>query len=238
MLLSIRDLSHRRGEGQQSFTVDIPRLDVDSGDLIAITGESGSGKSTVLELLGLATPPQSGTTFTFMGPGGQPWDVAALWHHGQKRKLAALRAASIGFVLQAGGLLPFLRVIDNLTLNRRLLRLPPRSNHLHGIIDRLEIGSLLRMSPHELSVGQYQRVAIGRALAHEPRLLLADEPTSALDPRLADDVMDLLLGCARDSGTAVILATHEHTRVTAIGMRTLQAAPGHSGPGYGSCFKE
>jgi putative ABC transport system ATP-binding protein len=87
----------------------------------------------------------------------------------------------------------------------------------------LELGPQLDAYPSALSVGQQQRASIGRALAHHPALLLADEPTSALDPRLADRVLSLLLDMANEIGTAVVLATHEQTRVQALGLRRLDA---------------
>jgi putative ABC transport system ATP-binding protein len=236
MLLEIRDLIHRRGRGGHSFTVEIPRLELTAGELVSVTGESGSGKSTVLELLGLVAQPNHCTRFLWETEPSARVDVAALWRGRGEAVLARLRASRLGFVLQTGGLLPYLTVAGNIQINRRLLRLPPRDPELEEILDRLEIRPLLDKKPGELSVGQHQRAAIGRALAHRPALLLADEPTSALDPRLADSVIELLIDLVERLGTTAVLATHEQHRARALHLREIRATPRSGGPGYGSVF--
>ena len=221
-LLDIAGLQCRRGVGAQAYRVDLPQLTLCRGEVLALTGASGSGKSTLLEVLGLVAAPQPGARFTWLGAEG-PVDLAALWQRDAQRSLARLRAVGIGFVMQTGGLLPFLTVRENLVINRRLLGLPENSVGVGYLIERLEIGALLDAHPGRLSVGQQQRASIGRALAHAPALLLADEPTSALDPRLAGRVLALMLDLAAELGTAVVIATHEHERVRALHLRQLQA---------------
>ncbi|WP_295447072.1 ATP-binding cassette domain-containing protein [uncultured Thiodictyon sp.] len=233
MLLDCADLSYTRGSGDQAFRVAIDSLTLDTGEIVALTGASGCGKSTALELLGLVVRPQNGGRFQF-GAGDRPTDIADLWQRGRHADLARLRAAAIGFVLQTGGLLPYLNVAGNIGINRRLLRLPERDPDLDAIVAQLQIGHLLKQRPAQLSVGQYQRASIARALAHRPRLVLADEPTSALDPRLGDEVMELFLSLVERLGTSVILATHEHARVRARGLRQIQATP--LAEGFGSRF--
>ncbi|HYN79266.1 MAG TPA: ATP-binding cassette domain-containing protein, partial [Lamprocystis sp. (in: g-proteobacteria)] len=122
----------------------------------------------------------------------------------------------------------------NIGINRRLLRLPERDPDLDAIVDQLQLGPLLDKRPAQLSVGQYQRAAIARALAHRPRLVLADEPTSALDPRLGAEVMGLFLQLVESLGTSVVLATHDLQRVRHHGLREVQATP--LADGYGSIF--
>lgn len=236
MLLQIENLRIRRGTGGQSFTVELPELEIERGEMLAITGESGSGKSTVLELLGLVAEPMPGARFDLTDEDGTPSDISDLWSRRSQRELARLRARSIGFVLQSGGLLPYLSVRDNILINRRLLGTPPEDPILDDIVQRLEIGDLLRKKPAQLSTGQQQRAAIGRALAHSPALLLADEPTSALDPRLADQVMDLLMDLAVGLGVTALIATHERARVRALGLREVTAFPPDPAGGYGSVF--
>jgi putative ABC transport system ATP-binding protein len=206
---------------------------------VALTGASGSGKSTLLEVLGLAVAPAQGGRFLWHAAEGAI-DLIDLWRRRTEHRLARLRAARIGFVMQTGGLLPFLTVRENLLINRRLLRMPAQDEHVAMLVDRLELGPLLDALPATLSVGQQQRASIGRALAHQPALLLADEPTSALDPRLADRVLSLLLQLARCSGTAVVLATHEHERVRALNLRRLVAdlAPAADDATPGAYFVE
>lgn len=221
-LLDVRDLRCQRGTGPDAYRVSLPRLRLSAGDVIAITGASGSGKSTLLEVLGLVAPPLPGAVLRWLAA-DPPIDLMALWQSNAESPLARLRAAQIGFVMQTGGLLPFLSVRDNLLINRRLLGLSEADPWLHRLIEQLELGALLQALPARLSVGQQQRASIGRALAHRPALLLADEPTSALDPSLAGRVLALLLDSAAESGTAVVIATHEQERVRALGLRELKA---------------
>jgi putative ABC transport system ATP-binding protein len=235
-LLQIDDLRFQRGNGDQAFNVEIPSLQLQRGELLALTGESGSGKSTVLELLGLVARPLPGAGFHWHPAENDRngIDIAALWHSDAQGRLAALRASSIGYVMQTGGLLPFLSVWENLIINRRLLGMNLSRGALDAIIEPLEIAPLLDKLPRELSVGQQQRVAIGRALAHQPALLLADEPTSALDPRLADQVLQLLLALAAEFGVTAVIATHEHQRVRDLGLREVTAQPGDGTTRFGS----
>jgi len=236
MLLKIDNLRFRRGSGEQSFTVEIPHLRLEYGEMIAVTGESGSGKSTVLELLGLVAEPIPGARFDLNHVNDDRSDIADLWRRQSRRELALIRARRIGFVLQTGGLLPYLSVRENILVNRRLLGLPRNDGTLDDIVERLKIGDLLRKKPSQLSIGQSQRVAIGRALAHSPALLLADEPTSALDPRLADQILDLFIELVARLGVTAVIATHEETRVQELGLREVRARPRAPAGGYGSVF--
>ena len=224
MLLAIDNLSHSRGSGDQTFRVEIHGLRVGPGEILALTGESGSGKSTALELIGLVVRPDTVGRFELHIDGGHS-DVAALWRRNAQDRLARLRAAGLGFVLQTGGLLPYLSVLGNIRINRRLLRLPDTDEDLESVIDALQIRELLHKRPAQLSIGQQQRASIARALAHRPALLLADEPTSALDPRLAGKVMDLMLDLAHRLGIGVVLVTHEHDRVREHRLREIRAEP-------------
>jgi putative ABC transport system ATP-binding protein len=235
-LIDATGLGYRYGRGSGSFEVSVPRLRIARGETLALTGESGSGKSTVLELLGLAAPPLPGAHFLW--DAAAPVDVAELWRARTEGALARMRARSIGFVMQTGGLLPFLTVRENIGINRRLLGLPAEDARIGRLVTALEIGSLLDRRPAQLSVGQQQRVAIGRALAHGPALVLADEPSSALDPRLADRVLGLLRDLAVESGAAVVIATHEQGRVRALGLREVRARPLDAPDRLGSCFED
>lgn len=237
MLLDITELAYRHGEGEQSFTVRVPRLVLARGETLALTGESGSGKSTLLELLGLVAPPLPGAQFLW-GQAGESIDVAKLWRRDDQKGLARLRARSIGFVLQTGGLLPYLNVHENIHINRALLGLGKDDPQVDRLVDVLEIGSLMAKRPAQLSVGQQQRVSIARALAHGPALLLADEPSSALDPRLSDLVLGLLRELAAGLGTAVIIATHEQGRIRAMRLREIRARPWDNGSAHGTSFED
>ncbi|WP_139052767.1 ABC transporter ATP-binding protein [Thiocapsa marina] len=235
-LIEATGLGFRYGHGRGAFEVSVPSLRISRGETLAITGESGSGKSTVLELLGLAAPPLEGAHFCWHA--AAPVDVAALWRARAEGALARMRARSIGFVMQTGGLLPFLTVRENIGINRRLLGLPTEDDRIAHLVKALEIGALLDRRPAQLSVGQQQRVSIGRALAHGPALVLADEPSSALDPRLADRVLGLLRDLAIESGASVVIATHEQGRVRALGLREIRARPLEAPDRLGSCFED
>ena len=221
-LLDVCDLLCQRGIGADAYRVSLPRLRLCAGDVVALTGASGSGKSTLLEVLGLVAAPRPGSGLSWLAAPA-PIDLMALWQRGADAQLARLRAMHIGFVMQTGGLLPFLSVRENLVINRRLLGLPDVDAWLTGLVEQLELGPLLHALPARLSVGQQQRASIGRALAHRPALLLADEPTSALDPALAGRVLALLLDSAAEAGTALVIATHEQERARALGLREFKA---------------
>lgn len=234
VLIETEALGYRYGQGSGSFEVMVPSLTLHRGETLALTGESGSGKSTVLELLGLAAPPLPGAAFRWYAETAV--DIAALWRAGDEGALARMRARLIGFVMQTGGLLPFLTVRENIGINRRLLGLPAEDARLTHLTMALEIAPLLDRRPAQLSIGQQQRVSIGRALAHGPALVLADEPSSALDPRLADRVLGLLRDLAVESGAAVVIATHEQRRVRELGLSEIRARPWDEPDRHGSSF--
>ncbi len=193
------------------FTLRVADFHLEAGKVIAVTGESGSGKSTFLELVGLVGQPDQARRFAIWD-GGRPVDIMALHQAGNAAQLAALRAKRIGFVLQTGGLLPFLSVAANIALAQELAGLEQDEAQAQraAILQRLDIAGAALALPSALSIGQRQRAAIARAMAHRPGLVLADEPTAALDPLNKERVVDLLLHLAHDQGAAVIIATHEH----------------------------
>lgn len=231
MLLEMEAIRYSRGRGDQQFTLVLPQLQIQSGELIALTGRSGSGKSTLLEMLGLLVAPHDSGRFFWHGA-GTPIDIAASWRRGDHAGLARLRGVSMGFVLQSAGLLPFLTIAGNLALVRRALGLPARDADLEAMIERLGIARLLSKKPRQLSLGEQQRASIVRALAHRPALVLADEPTSALDPGLGDEVMALLLEQAATHGSAVVIATHEIDRVAELGLRRVRGTNLHPSAGF------
>lgn len=191
------------------------------GAKLALIGESGSGKSTLLELLAMILTPTGSRVFTFRPlAGSDAHDVAALWRDGRSDELGTLRSRYIGYVLQYGGLLPYLSVRRNIELPRRLLDLP-----LDGVADdlarRLGIAQQLDKLPATLSVGQRQRAAIARALAHEPPIVIADEPTAAIDPLRAERIVALLADLTEQLGVTLILATHAQDLVRRGGFTLL-----------------
>jgi putative ABC transport system ATP-binding protein len=176
-------------------------LTLHAGEFACISGASGSGKSTLLAVVG-------GMDRGFTGKAEVCGaDLAAT----SEAELARFRNRNVGFVFQEFHLLPHLSVLDNLTVPLVLRgetrgRAVERARTLAG---RLGIEPLLRAPARVLSSGEKQRVALGRALAGEPRLLLADEPTASLDRQHADDVLDLLERMVREAGVTLLAVTHD-----------------------------
>ncbi len=209
MSYHIRGLVKNRAQGA-GYRLEIRQLTVRRGEAVAITGPSGCGKSTTLDILGLVLRPDRADSFTF-APADQPYDIMAQWN--RQDTLTALRLHHIGYVLQTGGLLPFLSVQDNMTLTARMNLMEGEAirERLHMLSNRLGIGHLLRAMPSTLSVGERQRVAIVRALLPQPHVVLADEPTAALDPVHAGEVLDIFIDTVKNQRSALILVTHDRT---------------------------
>lgn len=221
LLFSVRKLCKRREQGA-GYALSVPALDIAPGEKIGITGPSGSGKSTVLDMLGMALRPDSAERFLFQPDSARPpVDVFAAWGNGGQNRLDDLRLRYVGYVLQTGGLLPFLTARANMELAARALGLPDRRAVVEELAVRLGVERLLEVMPERLSVGERQRVAIGRALALRPRVILADEPTAALDPMHAGAVLELLLEAVEVSGITLILITHDPNVVRRGGLREL-----------------
>jgi putative ABC transport system ATP-binding protein len=220
-MLDIKNLLVRRGEGAQAHHVRLPHLQVGAGEILAITGESGSGKSTLLEAIGLLLAPVELERFRLGAAHTQ--DIAHLLATDDQPALAAVRSRHLGFILQSGGLLPFLSVRDNISLPRRLLGMPAKSEHIDHAVDVLRLQGLLDKQPQALSIGERQRVACVRAIAHEPLLLLADEPTAALDPHSARRLFELLLSLVSSMGLSALVVSHDWALLKDFGLPRLGA---------------
>ena len=175
-------------------------LTVEAGEMVAIVGPSGSGKSTLLHLLGALDRPDVGTVEI----GGQ--SLAAL----SGSKIAAFRNRTLGFVFQFHQLLPDFTALENVMLPGRIAGLEPRQvlENARRLLAEVGLAERLEHFPNQLSGGERQRVALCRALALEPPLLLADEPTGNLDPASGDAVFQLLLDLQARHRTTGILVTH------------------------------
>jgi putative ABC transport system ATP-binding protein len=204
IVLSVRNLTKTyRSAGEQIVVLRGVNLSIAAGERVALTGESGSGKSTVLHLIaGLDAP--DGGDIRLAGT-----SVPDLTDAGR----AALRRDRLGLVFQQFNLIPSLNVEDNLVFQSRIA---DRHDAVwHGeLVERLGLGGLLKRYPEQLSGGQQQRVAIGRALAARPLLLLADEPTGNLDETTADDVLALARDLVARTGCGFLMVTHS-TRLAA-----------------------
>jgi putative ABC transport system ATP-binding protein len=192
-------------------------LSVEDGEIVAVMGPSGSGKSTLLHCLAGILVPNSGEV-TFAG--------ARLDTMGERER-SALRRDRFGFVFQFGQLVPELTAEENVALPL-LLNGVSRSQALpqaRAWFPRLELDGLERRRSGELSGGQAQRVALARGLVARPQVLFADEPTGSLDSLTGERVMELMSAAARESGTTVVLVTHE-PRVAAYAERGVMVRDG------------
>ncbi len=176
-------------------------LNVEKGEMVATMGPSGSGKSTLLNILGGLDRPTTGTVTV---------EQAELTRLDDDR-LTRLRREKIGFVFQFFNLLPTLTALENVSLPLHLARIP-RKQALRRATELIEaVGLKDRMThlPDELSGGEQQRVAMARALALNPPLILADEPTGNLDSRNGEEVLSLFKRLQLEFGTTVVMVTHD-----------------------------
>lgn len=193
---------------ERSFTLAIDRLSLAQGEAAGLTGPSGTGKTLLLELLGLLRKPAPGGRYARYHDGAET-DLTRLWSSaGGSSRLARMRGSLFGFVPQNGGLVTFLNVRDNIELSQRICRRAD-PEFARALMDRLGLSPLARLMPSQLSIGQRQRVSIARALAHRPQFIIADEPTAALDPENAAGAMALLLESARVQGSSLIISSHD-----------------------------
>ena len=207
--------------GVQGFTLAVPELVVRRGEKVALVGLSGCGKSTLLDLLAMVLRPDEAGQFDFFSQQGQKQDVMDAWRRKKLSRLARIRMVHIGYVLQTGGLFPFLSIRENIGISLLGLGLPVDAA-VEDMAKRLHIERHLNKRPGQLSVGERQRVAIGRAMAHQPSLVIADEPTASLDPINAEDIMDLFSALADEKGVALIMATHDWGNLGTRGFRHVQ----------------
>ncbi|MFA6245165.1 MAG: ABC transporter ATP-binding protein [Candidatus Hydrogenedentales bacterium] len=189
-----------KGAAQVAALSDIA-LTIEPGARVAVVGPSGSGKTTFLNLVGALDKPSSGV-------------VTVLGHEISRfseRAASAFRRERLGFVFQDDALIPEITVFENVELPLVLLRVPPqeRRARVRNLMERLLLDHRMSSFPPVLSAGEKQRVAVARAIIHDPKLLLADEPTSHLDTRAAEAVLQTIQELTAEKGITVITATHD-----------------------------
>lgn len=194
-------------------------LQVARGEIVGLLGPSGSGKSTLLTAMALINPPTSGQ----ISIGGTP----VLDGPHALVDLRAFRRRHLGFVFQKANLIPFLTALENVQIALEVNDVAPRRARARAqeLLDQLGVGPRARNLPAALSGGEQQRVAVARALANHPSLILADEPTAALDSERSRQVMELFASIAHDHQAGVIVVTHDH-RTLDVFDRTLDVEDG------------
>jgi putative ABC transport system ATP-binding protein len=200
-MLTIASLSKRHANAAQAVFSDLSFC-VQAGEVVALVGESGVGKSTLLNCIAGLEPADAGSILI----GRQARDIVRL---GEAAR-AALRAGSIGFVFQAFHVLPTLSVAQNIAVPLLLAGVAAAEHaaRIEALLARVGLAGFGPRWPASLSGGELQRVAIARALVHRPVLILADEPTGNLDPRTADQVLALLLERVREQHASALIVTH------------------------------
>lgn len=185
------------------------------GDFVSIMGESGSGKSTFLSIIGGFLLPDTGTVYW------NDTDISKL----NDKEMSRLRCTEMGFVFQSYGLISTLNIKDNMLLTATLGKHEAAAAYADMLTKRLKLQDLLHKYPAQLSGGQCQRAAIVRALAYKPRVLILDEPTGALDSRMEKTVMELLSEINRELGMTIIQVTHSE-KVAAYANRIIRICDG------------
>ena len=198
--------------------VDGISLDVLAGEFAAMLGSSGSGKSSLLNLIAGLDRPTAGSV-TVDGS-----DLARL----SRDELASYRCHTVGMVFQAFNLIPTMSVVENVELPLRFAEVEPsqRRKQANDALQRVGLAARMQHRPTELSGGEQQRVAIARALVNRPKLLLADEPTGNLDSKTGKEILDLLQDLNRNSGLTVIMVTHERHLADHYASRQIFLADG------------
>lgn len=204
-------------------------LDVAQGEFTALAGPSGSGKTTLLNIIGVLDHATKGTVEVDRN------DVSRM----DRGDAADFRLANVGFIFQAYNLVPVLTALENaeFTLLLRGKDAGERRDRVVPLLERVGLGEHLDRKPHELSGGQQQRVAIVRALATQPKIVLADEPTANLDSETSAGLLDIMLELNDELGITFLFSTHDPVviqrarRVVRLKDGRVDETEGDSGPG-------
>jgi putative ABC transport system ATP-binding protein len=219
--LECRNVTRQLQSGNLALRVlDGIDLRIAAGEAVAIVGPSGSGKSTLLGVLAGLDRPTSGSV-RVLGTALESLDEDGL---------ARLRRDSIGFVFQTFQLLGNLTARENILLPLELSRVPNAAARCDRLLERVGLAARGHHYPAQLSGGEQQRIAIARAFAPHPRILLADEPTGNLDPKTGESVLELLFELRAQQGSTLVLVTHD-ARVAARADRRIELVGGRIATG-------
>ena len=201
-ILRVENLCKSYGKGETMVkALDNVSFSVNKGEFVAIIGPSGSGKSTLLHLLGGVDKPDSGKVYI------DGTDIYEL----NETNLAIFRRRQVGLIYQFYNLIPVLDVEENITLPMLLDGKKPDKESLNRLLEVLQLSERKSHLPNQLSVGQQQRVSIGRAIMNNPSIVLADEPTGNLDSKNSSDIMELLKESNRRYNQTLIVITHDES---------------------------
>jgi len=220
VVYSLKNLTKDRVVDGAGFRLKVPSIEIKAEENIALVGHSGCGKSTLLDMMALALHPDSADEFTLTPKQQDSINIEQLWKKKKRNKLSVLRKQHIGYVLQQGGLLPYLTVRENIELPRKLMNLPA-DDSARSLAKIMGIHRQLDKLPGLLSAGERQRVAFTRALSHRPSILLADEPTASLDPITARKIMAVVMELVKGLKITMITASHDWAHVYKMDLRCL-----------------
>jgi len=199
-MLHLMDIkkSFSQPDGSELPILDIPAYSVAAGEQTVLVGQSGCGKTTLLHIIAGISRPDSGRVKI-----GE-WDITLFSEAESDR----FRAQQIGYVFQTFNLLPGFSAIENVLLAMRFTRGHPDKARARQLLERVGLAHRVTHKPTMLSVGEQQRVAVARALANQPKLLLADEPTANVDAGHQQQILDLIREACREENVALVLVTH------------------------------
>lgn len=205
-------------EGVDFVALEKINFTIHKGEFIGLSGKSGSGKTSLLNVAGLIDPPTRGDLFI------NNININDLKDH----QLSLIRAQQIGFIFQSFNLLPLLSAMENVEYPLMLLNLPEeeRLERSYMALKRVGLEGFTHRRPSQLSGGQRQRVAIARAIVKNPTLVLADEPTANLDTKTSEEVFDLLMGLQQDLKVTVMLCSHDPDLIAKT-HRQIRISDGH-----------
>ena len=204
MMIETKDLTKYYWMGKEKVVaLDGVDLKAEEGTFISVVGSSGSGKSTLLNIIGCLDTPTKGEVYL----GG--WKV----DYRNNKSLVRLRRKFVGFVFQTFNLVPALNAVENVEypmyFNKEGRSKSERRENAMKLLDMVGLEKRANHLPSELSGGELQRIAIARALANDPKLILADEPTGNLDSRTGKSILNLLTRLNEEEGKNIIMVTHD-----------------------------